>query len=228
MYFILIISMIVSMMAQMYVSSSYNRFANVRAKGTMSGAQVAQHILEANGVHDVRIVRSPNSGTLTDNYNPANKTVTLSHKIYDDNSIASIAVAAHEVGHAIQYAKGYAGIKFRSLLLQPAIIASQFSQIMILIGIGALANSGSSLFFNIGILMMGIVTLFQVATLPVEFDASARALKNIQTLGLVDSNEYSGAKTMLTAAALTYVASVLTSLMNIAYYIFLGESRRRN
>jgi uncharacterized protein len=99
---------------------------------------------------------------------------------------------------------------------------------MILIGIGALANSGSSLFFNIGILMMGIVTLFQVATLPVEFDASARALKNIQTLGLVDSNEYSGAKTMLTAAALTYVASVLTSLMNIAYYIFLGESRRRN
>lgn len=227
MYLILIASMIVSMLAQMYVSSSYNKFAGVYARNSMTGYQVAQHILESNGITGVKVVRSSSSGTLTDNYNPANKTVTLSHRIYDDNSIASIAVAAHEVGHAIQYAKGYAGIKFRSLLLQPAIIASQFSQIMILIGIGTLANSGSSMFFNIGIIMMGIVTLFQVATLPVEFDASARALKNIQSLGLVDSNEYSGAKTMLTAAALTYVAAVLTSLMNIAYYIFLSDNRRR-
>lgn len=227
MYLILIASMFVSMFAQMYINSNYRKFSQVYVRNGMSGAQVAQHILDTNGISDVSVVRSPRAGTLTDNYNPANKTVTLSHSIYDDNSVASIAVAAHEVGHAIQYAKGYAGIKFRSILLRPAIIASQFSQFMILIGVGMLSNSGNAFVFNIGILMMGIVTLFQVATLPVEFDASARALKNIQSLGLVESREYDGAKTMLTAAALTYVAAVLGSLMNIAFYILMGENRKR-
>lgn len=225
---ILIITALVSLVAQGYVTSNYSKYAKINTRGGMTGAQVAQYILNKNGINDVQVVRSNSSGTLTDNFDPTRKVVTLSPDVYNGSSIASVSVAAHEVGHAIQYHTGYVGIKVRNVLLKPAIIASQFSQIAILIGIGFISNNGNNMMFNIGIIMMGIVALFQIATLPVEFDASARALKIINQEGIVDANEYSGAKSMLTSAALTYVAAVVGSILNILYYIILRENRNRD
>lgn len=228
MYLVIIFSVLISFAAQSYVKSNYAKFSKVRIHRQITGAQVAREILEKNGITDVRVIQS-SGGTLSDHYDPTKNTVALSPEVFQNASIASVAVAAHEVGHAIQYATNYPGISLRNLLLKPAIIASQFSQLAIVIGLGLMTGeSGNAFVFNLGITMIGIIAAFQIATLPVEFDASKRALAILKSEGYVDESELDGASTMLNAAALTYVAAVLGTLANLFYYIMIGNRRRNN
>lgn len=187
----------------------------------MSGAQVAQHILDLNNLNKV-VVQVSKGGLLSDHYDPKANTVNLSKEVYQGTSIASVAVAAHEVGHAIQYATGYHGIKLRNILLKPTIIASQFSQIVLIVGIMA-----SNIMLQIGIVLLFITVLFQVITLPIEFDASNRALKILKGNQMLNPGEYDGAKKMLTSAALTYVAAALGAVANLLYYVMLSNNRSR-
>ncbi len=214
----------ISLIAQSYVQSSYNKFRQISTHKGMRGVDVAQRILDANGIHDITIVQS-NKGVLSDHFDPNNKRIALSPEIYQGSSIAAVAVAAHEVGHAIQYNTGYAGIKLRNTLLKPAIVASQLSSVFIFMGI-LFINGSMGWIFDAGIIMLGVILAFQVLTLPIEFDASARALKNIEALHIVDPVEHNGAKTMLTAAALTYVAAVAGSALNLMRFISIRNSRR--
>lgn len=208
------------MFAQSYVKSNYQKYSRIGTLRGMTGAQVAKYILDRNNLHNVSIIESK-GGVLSDHFDPSKNTVALSKDIYHNTSIASVAVAAHEVGHAIQYATGYHGIKVRNILLKPTLVASQFSQIALIIGL----ITGTFL-FDLGVIMLAVIVLFQVITLPIEFDASNRALKIIEAEGIVDPGEYQGAKTMLTSAALTYVAAALGSIVNLLYFIFLRNNRR--
>lgn len=222
--YLVLFALILSFTAQSFVKSNYNKYRQIGTHGNLRGVDVAQRILDANNIHDISIVQS-NSGVLSDHFDPANKRIALSPDIYNGTSIASVAVAAHEVGHAIQYNTGYVGISLRNKLLKPTLIANQFSGIFIMMGI-LFFDSTMGWMFDVGIVMLAVVLAFQVLTLPVEFDASARALKNLSSLQLVDSTEHSGAKKMLTAAALTYVAAVVGSLANLLRFIMIRNSRR--
>lgn len=219
-YVIIGVVALISLFAQMYVKSNYSKYKEIATYRNMTGAQVARYILDNNGLQDVEIVQS-SGGELSDHYDPTKKIVALSPENYHNASIAAVSVSAHEVGHAIQHATGYKFIALRNKLLGPAIIASKFSQIAIVIGIASRVTN----LLDIGIIMIGVIALFQIVTLPVEFDASARALKIIKSENLVDDSEYSGAKSMLTSAALTYVAAVLGTLINLLYFIVLRNRR---
>ncbi|HJU48957.1 MAG TPA: zinc metallopeptidase [Gaiellaceae bacterium] len=185
-----------------------------------SGAQVAREILDRNGLHDVPVEPSP-GGPLSDHYDPRKKSVHLSQGVYDGNAVASTAIAAHEVGHAIQHAKAYAPFRFRSALWPVVAFASNAWLFLLLIG----AVMGALGLIQLAILLFAVVVLFQLVTLPVEFDASRRALAQLKGLGLVSTGEGQGAKKVLTAAAMTYVAGALAALSQLAYYalIFLGN-----
>lgn len=220
-YFLLIFSVAISAIAQSYVKSNYEKYRKVATLRNMSGAQVAQHILDLNNLNKV-VVQVSKGGLLSDHYDPKANTVNLSKEVYQGTSIASVAVAAHEVGHAIQYATGYHGIKLRNILLKPTIIASQFSQIVLIVGIMA-----SNIILQIGIVLLFITVLFQVITLPIEFDASNRALKILKGNQMLNPGEYDGAKKMLTSAALTYVAAALGAVANLLYYVMLSNNRSR-
>ena len=220
-YFLLIFSVAISAIAQSYVKSNYEKYRKVATLRNMSGAQVAQHILDLNNLNKV-VVQVSKGGLLSDHYDPKANTVNLSKEVYQGTSIASVAVAAHEVGHAIQYATGYHGIKLRNILLKPTIIASQFSQIVLIVGIMA-----SNIMLQIGIVLLFITVLFQVITLPIEFDASNRALKILKGNQMLNPGEYEGAKKMLTSAALTYVAAALGAVANLLYYVMLSNNRSR-
>ncbi len=220
-YFLLIFSVAISAIAQSYVKSNYEKYRKVATLRNMSGAQVAQHILDLNNLNKV-VVQVSKGGLLSDHYDPKANTVNLSKEVYQGTSIASVAVAAHEVGHAIQYATGYHGIKLRNILLKPTIIASQFSQIVLIVGIMA-----SNIMLQIGIVLLFITVLFQVITLPIEFDASNRALKILKGNQMLNPGEYDGAKKMLTSAALTYVAAALGAVANLLYYVMLSNNRSR-
>lgn len=218
------ITAVISMLANSFVMRSYAQYKEIRTRSGLTGAQVARKILDDNGLHDVAVVRG-SGGTLSDFYDPSKKIVSLSPDNYANASVAASAVAAHEVGHAIQHATGYKFIALRNMLLKPTIIASQFSQIAIIIGLTSTALTG---LFDLGIIMISIILAFQVVTLPVEFNASARALKIIKSDGIVDSSEYGGAQKMLTAAALTYVAAVIGTLLNLLYFVMLRGSRNKD
>jgi Zn-dependent membrane protease YugP len=185
-----------------------------------SGAQVAREILDRNGLQDVPVEQSP-GGPLSDHYDPRKRSVHLSQGVYDGNAVASTAIAAHEVGHAIQHAKAYAPFRFRSALWPVVAFASNAWLFLLLIG----AVMGALGLIQAAILLFAVVVLFQLVTLPVEFDASRRALAQLKGLGLVSTGEGQGAKKVLTAAAMTYVAGALAALSQLAYYalIFLGN-----
>lgn len=221
---LVIIAGVLSMAAQMYVQSSYQKYARIGTYKNMTGAQVAKYILDANNITDVVITQS-SGGTLSDHFDPSKKVVALSRDVYHGTSIASVAVAAHEIGHAIQYDKGYAGIAIRNALLKPALVANQMAGLFIMLGF-LFINGSMGWMFDVGIIMLIVITAFQILTLPIEFDASNRALKNIQGLNILESNEYEGAKTMLTAAALTYVAAAVGSIMNLLRFIMIRNDRR--
>ncbi len=205
---ILIPAILFTMYAQFKVSSETNKYLRVRASRGYTGEQTARRILDTNGLDNVRIemVR----GHLTDHYDPRSKVLRLSQDIYYGTSITSVAVAAHECGHAIQHAKGYVFLNFRSALVPVVNFASSISWVLIALGF---ILTGP--FLEIGILLFSASVLFQIITLPVEFNASSRAIVQLSNMGIVEGREVNQSKKVLTAAALTYVAAALTSVLQL-------------
>ena len=202
-YMLIVISALISLFAQFLVNSRFSKYSRVRSRSGMTGAQAAERILQSQGIYDVAIQRV--SGKLTDHYNPRNKTLNLSDAVYASTS-------AHECGHAIQHARGYAPLSFRSALVPVANIGSQLSWLFIILGI---FFGGSHTLIMIGILMFSAAVLFQLVTLPVEFNASGRALKLLSETGILQKDEVSDTRKVLSAAALTYVAAATTAVLQL-------------
>jgi len=213
-------AILISLIAQIRVKSSFSKYSKIGCR--LTGEQAAQQVLAANGVYNVRIERV--SGNLTDHYDPRTNVIRLSDEVYSANTIAAVGVAAHEAGHAVQYAKGYTPIKIRGAILPVANIGSKLSIPLILLGL----VFSFYILVDLGIVFFAATLLFQLITLPVEFNASRRALSAIKDNNLLTSEaDYKGAKSVLTAAAMTYVAAVLVSLMQLLRLIAIS-GRRRN
>ena len=214
-----IVPMVIGFWAQHRVKSTFARNLQVPASHGMTGAEVARRVLDANGLDDVPIEEVP--GQLSDHYDPKNRSVHLSPDVYQGRSISSSAVGAHEVGHAIQHAKSYAFFKFRSAMFPAVAFASQI-WVLFLIGGIFLQLTG---FIVVAVALYAIAVLFQIVTLPVEFDASSRAKQQLRDLGLVGSNEAQGVNSVLKAAAWTYVAGALAAVAILLYYLSLLSNR---
>ncbi|WP_156890591.1 zinc metallopeptidase [Sporosarcina ureae] len=206
--------------AQFKVKSTYKKYSKIRSTSGMTGAQVARLILDQNGLHDVKVVES--QGFLTDHYNPMTKIVALSTSNYHESSVAGTAVAAHEVGHAIQDKEAYSFLRFRHRLAPVASLTSNASWVFIMIGI--IFSSMNSL-LGIGILLMAVGVLFQIVTLPVEFNASSRAMDQIVQLGIIRNDEEPQAKKVLNAAAMTYVAATAVAVLELVRLILIFTNR---
>ena len=209
-YMLIVISALISLFAQFLVNSRFSKYSRVRSRSGMTGAQAAERILQSQGIYDVAIQRV--SGKLTDHYDPRNKTLNLSDAVYASTSVAAVGVAAHECGHAIQHARGYAPLSFRSALVPVANIGSQLSWLFIILGI---FFGGSHTLIMVGILMFSAAVLFQLVTLPVEFNASGRALKLLSETGILQKDGVSDTRKVLSAAALTYVAAATTAVLQL-------------
>lgn len=220
-YFLIIIGVVISLIASAMVRTTFAKYDRVRAKSGMTGRDVAERLLRANGINDVAIVRT--GGSLTDHYDPRNKTLALSDSVYGKSSVAAIAVAAHEVGHCIQHDKEYAPLAIRSALVPIANFGSSLSWLFILAGI---ILGGIPILLDIGIIMFAAAVLFQIVTLPVEFNASRRALVALEQNGILYNDEIRGGRKVLSAAALTYVAATLTAILQLLRLILLFGGRR--
>lgn len=220
-YGCVIVAFLVVTLAQVILRVVYARYKKVNSNNGMTGKDVAEAILKANDINDVKVVCI--SGELTDNFNNSNRTVSLSNDIYEGTSIASLSVAAHECGHVIQYKVGYKPIKLRNKLVPIVNFGNTIGYIIIVIGI---LSSVLGLFV-IGILLSSFALIFQLVTLPCEFNASKRANKELLRLGLIDSSESRGVKSMLKAAAFTYVAGLFNSILQLLRLIFMFSNRRR-
>ena len=222
-YLLVIIGAVICIFAQMRVSSTFNKYAKVRSASGMTGAQAAQRILQLSGIYDVRIEHI--RGNLTDHYDPSAKVLRLSDATYGSDSVAAIGVAAHECGHAVQHHKGYAPLKIRSALVPAANIGSRLGIPIILIGVFLGMNQ---LLIQVGIWVFALAVLFQIVTLPVEFDASGRALSMLGSYGLMGREETNGCRKVLSAAALTYVAAAASSVLQLLRLVLLyGNNNRR-
>ncbi|HAE13423.1 MAG: zinc metallopeptidase [Chitinophagales bacterium] len=221
-YLIGIVFAIAGMIASGVLKSKFRKYSQIPVAGGLTGRDIAERMLRENGIDDVQVISV--AGQLTDHYNPQNKTVNLSEGVYNSNSIAAAAVAAHECGHAVQHAKGYAWLELRSQLVPVVSIASQWVMWVILAGI-LLINTFPSLLL-IGIILFGATTLFSFVTLPVEFDASRRAIAWLGQSSVAGTMEMSKAKDALRWAASTYVVAALGSLATLLYYIMIYTSRR--
>lgn len=219
-YFLILISVVIAMVAQYKVKSTYSKYSRVRSDLGLTGAQAAQKILNMNGIYDVSIQHI--AGDLTDNYNPRNKVLSLSDAVYNSTSIAAIGVAAHECGHAIQHDVGYAPLLIRNTIAPVVNIASSLSWIFIAAG---LFFGMSPTLIDVGIIMFSLAVLFELITLPVEFNASGRALAILSDSGMLYPDETAGAKKVLSAAAMTYVASALTAVLQLLRLIMLFGRR---
>lgn len=228
-YLILLVPvLLLSLYAQAAVSGNFSRYSKVTNRRGLTGAQAAAGVLRAHGITDVGIARC--SGKLTDHYDPRNNTIFLSDSVYDAATVAAVGVAAHEAGHAVQYAESYAPIKLRAAIIPVTNIGSKLAMPLILIGLLLSYAADVSYFFvYLGIACFGLSLVFQLVTLPVEFNASHRALVAIDEGGLLTEEEQKGAKKTLTAAALTYVAATATALAQLLrlLVIFGGNGRRR-
>ena len=219
--------MIITFLASVIVSWRFKVVAKKMSEETLSnglsGAEIAQRILQENNLYDVQIISV--QGQLTDHYNPTNKTVNLSPEVYHGRSVLAAAVATHECGHAIQHAKAYSWLEFRSTMVGPVSIASRYMQWIILGGIIAIMAGAGPTILGIGIVLFSLTTLFSFITLPVEFDASNRAMAWLEGSGLVRSDELQKSKKALNWAASTYVVAALSSLATLVYYImiFMGS-----
>lgn len=218
---ILIPGVILAAIAQFKVSANFARYSEVRSSRGLTGATVAKALLEYSGIRDVSVEHI--RGKLSDHYDPRSKVVRLSDSVYDSTSIAAISVAAHEVGHAIQHNKGYFPLDLRTTILPLANIGSNLSWIFIMIGL--FMSSGGTLMMQIGILLFSFGVLFQIVTLPVEFNASDRAIKLLQQHNFLQQNEVKGAKSVLGAAALTYVAATLSAVLSLVRLLIIANSR---
>lgn len=208
---------VVGMVLSGQLRSKFNYYGKVPLRSGMSGAEVAETMLRYYGINNVRITQG--QGFLSDHYNPANKTVNLSPEVYHGRSVAAAAVAAHECGHAVQHAKAYAMLQVRSVLAPVVSIAANLQQYLLLFALGAFGIQGGQTLLLITIIAFGLTTLFSLITLPVEFDASRRALAWLDQSGMARGEEYKGAKDALWWAAMTYVAAALSALVTLLYLI---------
>jgi len=223
--------MLVPMYFQYKVKSTYNKYSRVRSTSGKSGQQVAEEILAANGITDVRVVEG--EGFLSDHYDPAKKLVVLSPSNFRQPSVAGTAIAAHEVGHAIQHATGYGMLKVRSALVPLANLGTTFSYILIMIGavLTGMSQQGGgigTMAIWAGVLLMSFAVLFSIVTLPVEFDASKRAMQQIEALGIVSTDEYGQARKVLNAAALTYVAAAAVAVFELLRLVLVYTGMQRS
>ena len=212
---ILFAAMIFAVAAQSKVQSSFKKYSRIGNSRGITGAEAARKVLDSNGLYDVEIEAI--SGSLTDHYDPRSRVLRLSQTVYGVASIAAVSVACHEAGHAIQHATAYSPLKIRNSIVPVVNIASSLSWILIIAGIGLLYTNYymGDMLFNIGVLFFSSVIVFHGLTLPVEYDASGRAMEQMAALGIVDEDEYVGAKKVLNAAALTYVAALATAVANL-------------
>ena len=216
-------ALIISIWAQIKVSSTYNKYSTVNTRGGLTGAQAARTILDSNGLSHVSIERI--HGHLTDHYDPKANVIRLSESVYNSTSTAAVGVAAHEAGHAVQYAKNYAPIRLRSAIIPVTRFGSMLAMPLFFVGL-LLASEPFMLF---GILLYAAVALFQLVTLPVEFNASDRAIEALDSSRMLTGEELVGARKVLSAAAMTYVAALLTSLLTLLRLLVIvnGRSNRR-
>lgn len=228
---VLIPAMIFAFWAQINVQTTFSRFKQVRNRRGLTAADVARRILDANGLNYVQIQRV--SGELTDHYDPRAQVVRLSDSVYDSTSVAAIGVAAHEVGHACQHAEDYVPLRIRSAIIPMTCIGSMLAMPVFILGLlfaqlSLYGNMVGDVFMMLGILLFSLSTLFQLVTLPTEFNASARALKTLESYGILDGDELVGARSTLRAAALTYVAALASSLASLLRLLLIfGGSRSR-
>lgn len=222
MYFLFIVpGVVLSMWAQSRVKSAFKKYSQVRSARGMTGAEAAQELLDRAGITDVKVV--PTRGMLSDHYNPLNKTLALSEPVYSSNSIAAIGVATHEAGHAIQHARHYAPLWVRSMLVPTAGIGSKLGMYTMMFGLFLSYFASGGLGTNIvllGAVLFSAVLLFQIVTLPVEFDASARAKVLVVEYGIISAQEREGVNRVLNAAAMTYVAAAISTLLTLLYFLW--------
>ena len=221
---LVLIGVVISLWAQSRVTSTYNKYSRVRSRTGMTGAEAAMRLLHSQGIYDVTVRQV--AGNLTDHYDPRTKVVNLSESVYRSTSIAALGVAAHECGHAMQHNDGYAPLRFRSALVPVANFGSRISWPLILFGL-IIGGLGSPL-CQIGILMFSLAVLFQLVTLPVEFNASNRAVKLLDSQRILSGEEVRGTRSVLNAAALTYVAAAASSMLQLLRLVILYGGRRRD
>ncbi|MEZ5027859.1 MAG: zinc metallopeptidase [Ferruginibacter sp.] len=215
------------MLVQFRLKSKFAEYSKVPVSSGLSGREVAEKMLRDNGIYDVKVISV--DGFLSDHYNPVNKTVNLSPDVYSGANVSAAAVAAHECGHAVQHATAYSMLTLRSKLVPVVNISSQLSQWIIIIGLGFLGfGGGNPTVLLVGIILFAITTLFTIITLPVEFDASARALKWLDNTHMATGAEYNKAKDALKWAALTYVVAALASIAMLVQYILIYQGRSRD
>lgn len=223
-YFLVLIGVVLSLLASGLVKSTFAKYSKVRSMSGITGKDAAKHILQMQGIHDVRVEHI--SGNLTDHYDPSAKILRLSDSVYNSASVAAIGVAAHECGHAIQHAKGYLPLSIRGTLVPAANFGSAISWPLIIAGL--FLGGGSSILVIIGIFAFTLAVLFQIVTLPVEFNASSRAAKILENSGMLAGQEVKGMKKVLGAAALTYVASAASAILQLLRLILISRTNDRD
>lgn len=224
-YILVLIGVLICAIASAKVNSTYARYDQVRNHAGITGAMAAEQILRLEGIYDVQVMRV--RGRLTDHYDPANRVLRLSDSTYGSTSVAALGVAAHECGHAIQHARHYVPLTLRGALVPIVNFGSGISWPLIIMGF-FFGGQMSSLFINLGILMFSLAVLFQIVTLPVEFNASSRALKILKNSGMLYESEVREARSVLTAAALTYVASAASAILQFLRILILTGGRRND
>lgn len=224
-YILVILGAIICLIASAVFKSTFRRYSQVRSMSGYTGAQAAERMLRTAGITDVRICRV--GGNLSDHYDPRNKTVNLSAEVYDSASVAAVGVACHECGHAIQHANGYVPLVIRHAMVPVVNVASTLAWPLVLIGL-LFNNRSSMLFIQFGILLFLVSVIFQVVTLPVEFNASHRALKHIKQMQILRSDELPYTRKVLIAAAMTYVASAAAGILQLLRLILLSGGRDRD
>lgn len=226
MYFVVLLAVLLSWAASARVHSTYNKYAKVRNASGVTGREAAERILRSQGILDVTVGRT--EGTLSDHYDSRTKTLSLSDGVYQSSSLSAVSIAAHECGHAIQHAKGYVPLNLRIALVPVANFGSRISIPLIIIGF-LFTGSTSDFLIQMGIILFSAAVLFQLVTLPVEFDASRRAMGLVQETGILTQDELSGSRKVLSAAALTYVAAAAVSVTQLLRLLSLfGGGRRRD
>jgi len=222
-----VLFMLIGMLVQYRLKSKFSQYSQVPTSSGMSGKEIAQKMLKDNGIYDVQVMSS--EGFLSDHYNPLNKTVNLSPDVFEGRNVSAAAVAAHECGHAVQHATAYSMLMLRSRLVPAVKISSTLSQWIIIAGLGMLGfGGGNPTILLVGIGLFAVTTLFSVITLPVEFDASARALAWLDTARITKGDEHTKAKDALKWAALTYVVAAIASIAMLVQYILIYQSRSRD
>ena len=224
-YILVIIGMILSLAASAMVKGTFSKYAKVRNVEGMTGAEAAQRVLNRAGIYDVRIEHVP--GSLSDHYDPRAKVLRLSDSVYGQASVAAVGVAAHECGHAIQHAQGYAPLKLRSAFIPVANFGSRIAWPLILLGM-FFGGESANWFVYLGVIAFSLAVVLTLITLPVEFNASKRAIQMITESGMMQDDEIQSAKKVLSAAAMTYVASAATAILQLVRILLLTGGRRRN